>query len=377
MNATKNNEAGLSKPAETEAQTKLKIHFAPADVGGTSFHWCKLPAKCINDSGLADATVERKFDFDADILVIQRQVFPKIIPALKEFQKRGGAVVYWLEDQVFLLPMTSPVWKEYVNKTCQGIGEIVQVCDGVTCSSTPLGRYLSQWNKNIHVLPHMMLKKWGKIYQPPTKRKDKDIRILWTTTAHHRHDFPIVEHALKDICNKHKNVKVIIWGFITPRMVEIVPKDQLEYYGWVPIDEYYKCLTAMEADIGICPLETPNIYNDAKTPLKFLEYGLMKYAPVVSPAVPYMETVKDGETGVIVARNKHKYWVEALDKVVSDAKLRKTIAQNAHDFVIENHTEDRIADYIAIYKEILDGKKQKEAPKGTEKQDNKEEGVRE
>ncbi len=84
-----------------------------------------------------------------------------------------------------------------------------------------------------------------------------------------------------------------------------------------------------------------------------------------------MESVKNGETGIIVARNKHKFWVEALDNMISDAKLRKTIANNAYDFVMENHTEDRIADYLAIYQEILDGKRKKETSEGSEKEDNK------
>lgn len=353
------------------ARRKLKVQYAPADVGGTSFHWCRLPAKLINDSGLAEAQVDRKFDFDTDVMIIQRQVFPKIIPALKEFQRRGGVVIYWLEDQVFLLPLTSPVWREYGQRTCGGIGEIVSVCDAVTCSSAPLAKYLSQWNKKIKVLPHIMLKKWGN-FPKPEPRKDKSVRILWTTTAHHRHDFPIVEHALKDICHKHKNVKVVIWGFITKNMMEMIPRDQLEFYGWVPIEDYFECLTAMDADIGIAPLEQDSIYNEAKTNLKWLEYGLMGYAPVVSDVTPY-RCVEDGVTGLVVKKNKHIHWLESLDKLVTDKKLRKSIAKNVHEYVLENHTDNRIKEYTDFYEEIYYGKKEAQ---GKENKDDEKEGIR-
>lgn len=351
----------------TKAKARpLKIQFAPADQGGTSFHWLHLPAKILNDSGLAEAIVDRQFRMDQDILIVQRQINPDVIGGIQHMQANGIPVLYWIEDQVWLLPFTSPVRREYTPKAQANMLKIIAACDGALCSSEPLARFLRNTNKNTTVLPHIMLKKWSKIYKPKTKRVDNDIRILWTTTAHHAHDFNVIEHAMKDVATRYPNVKIIMWGYITRRLSEMVPPKQLEYYGWIPVDYYYKCLASMEADIGIAPLDATDTYNKAKTPLKFLEYGLMEICPVVSDVLPY-QCVEHMKTGYVVPKNKHRYWTTALYELIENAELRKSLAKNAHKWVLENHTDSRIEEYMGIYNAEI--KKAKEKAKEHTKTD--------
>lgn len=353
-----------------DKERPLKIHFAPADEGGTSFHWMRIPAKIINDTGVAEAVVDRLFDMESNVLILQRQNNPALVQTVKFYQKKGGVVFYWIEDQTWLLPFTSPVHREYSPTVQANMGKIIAACDGVTVSSQPLADFLTRYNKNVHVLPHMMLSEWATRYTPTVPRTDDTIRILWTTTAHHHHDFGIVDHALKDICNKYPNVRVILWGYTTQRAVEMLPRGQLEYYGWVPIDQYYKCLASMEADIGIAPLEGDSVYNRAKTPLKFVEYGLMGIAPIVSDVLPY-DCVVNGETGLKVTKNAHKGWVEALCKLVEDASLRKKLAENARDYVVANHTESNIEGFIRVYKDTFNEKRKKEEDPADQKSSSK------
>jgi len=336
----------------------IKIQYAPADQGGTSFHWLWLPAKLLNDRGV-DAVVDRQFRVDRDILIIQRQLNPAVIGGIKHIQAQGIPVFYWIEDQTWLLPFTSPVRKEYTPKAQADMFKIIKACDGVLCSSEVLANFLRRAHPNVHVLPHIMLKKWYKTTRSRTKRKDKDVRILWTTTAHHHHDFNVVEHALSDVAQGYENIKIIMWGYMTRRLSEMIPPSKLEYYGWIPVDHYYRTLASMEADIAIAPLDSDSIYNKAKTPLKFLEYGLMKYCPVVSNVEPY-SCVKHMETGWVVRKNKHKYWKDALCTLIEDKDLRTKLADNAHKWVWENHTDSRIDDYVRIYESEIT-KKKKEA----------------
>lgn len=340
----------------------LKVQFAPADEGGTSYHWCHLPSKVINDSGLGEAIVDRRFRMDQDVLIIQRQINTKILGGIEMVQQSGATVLYWIEDHVWLLPFTSPVRKEYSPANQAKMFKIIKECDGVLCSSKPLKTFLSNYHDNIYVLPHIMLKKWSKIFKPKTKRIDDEVRIIWTTTAHHKHDFTVIEHVMKTIMDKYKNVRMILWGFATERMVDMLPKDRLELYGWVPVDYYYRILASMEADIGVAPLEDDSAYNNAKTPLKFLEYGLMGTCPVVSNVRPY-DCVIDGETGVVPRKNKHKFWVDAISELVEDKEKRQRISKNAQKWVIENHTEDRIVDYLDAYKDAMEKKRAKDGKK--------------
>jgi glycosyltransferase involved in cell wall biosynthesis len=317
-----------------------------------------LPAKLLNDTGKAEAIVDRQFRMDQDILVVQRQLNPDVITGIKYMQHHGIPVLYWIEDQVWLLPFTSPVRGEYKPKAQQDMLKIINACDGVLCSSQPLANFVSRANDNVHVLPHIMLRKWYKSTRPKTKRTDGEVRILWTTTAHHHHDFEVVEHALKDVTQTFTNTKVILWGYVTKRISEMIPPSRLEYYGWIPVEHFYRVLASMEADIGICPLEAESTYNQAKTPLKFLEYGLMGICPVVSNVKPY-SVAEHMKTAWKPAKNKHAQWRNALFTLVQDAELRNTIASNAHKWVWDNHTDSRIDDYVRIYESTIAKAKEK------------------
>jgi glycosyltransferase involved in cell wall biosynthesis len=366
MDATKNTEArptvAISEPethtnvhlsgAPETKQGSLNVHFAPADEGGTSFHWHRVPSKCINEGGFGNASVHNIFDHTADIIILQRQLNPAIIEGIKWIQSLGKPVLYQIEDQVWHLPFHSPVKAEYHPKALEGAYKIINACDGIIVSSDALKRFLSPHNDNIYVLPHILLRKWETRWQPKTERNDDEVRIIWTTTGHHSHDFPIIEHVFKDIANKYDNVKIILWGFITQNMLTMVPLEKMEYYGWVGIEDYFRCLTAMEADIGVAPLDINDTYNKCKTPLKFLEYGLMHTAPVVSDIEPYA-CVEHEKTGMVVHKNKHKYWVDHLSRLIEDKEFRHEIADNAHQYWLDNHTEDAIIEYMRIFHDTI------------------------
>jgi glycosyltransferase involved in cell wall biosynthesis len=58
------------------------------------------------------------------------------------------------------------------------------------------------------------------------------------------------------------------------------------------------------------------------------------------------EVVEDGKTGLIVEAADVNALAAALNRLLDDQPLRRSMGQAAHDRVVENFTWDRIADSL-------------------------------
>lgn len=90
-------------------------------------------------------------------------------------------------------------------------------------------------------------------------------------------------------------------------------------------------------DIGICPLER-NKFTLGKSDVKVLDYALAGAAVVCSDTV-YGDTIRHGETGLLVRRRQTaaamKEMGEHVLQLVRDAKMRRELAGNLRQYVNE------------------------------------------
>lgn len=89
------------------------------------------------------------------------------------------------------------------------------------------------------------------------------------------------------------------------------------------------CRTAasLRLDVALAPLEeTP--FDSCKYFNKYLEYGSLGAAGIYSEVPPYVDAVRDGETGLLVP-NRPGDWLAAIGALVDDAGLRRRIAAAA------------------------------------------------
>jgi glycosyltransferase involved in cell wall biosynthesis len=334
-------------------EEKLNLVYGPADDSGPSFHHIKIPTNYLNTKGLCNAAWgwQPELMDKADIIVIQRQIAPESLNFVREKKRQGKTVIYTLGDNMFCLPPHSPVFYYYTPQVIKKAAQIMKECHAITTTTPYLAEQLQRnsGQKYVYVLPHLIAKEHiSKI--APDKPTD-EIRIGWTTTPYHIGDWPICSHAIKDICNKYPQVKIVFWGFINEDMSSYVPKEQLEFYSWVDVLEYYNCLTAMDFDIGIAPLEdTP--YNNSKSPLKFIEYGMLGIPGVYSPTPPY-DTVEHLETGLKPKKNRYREWYRWLEYLIENPDERVRIGMNARNHVLEHNEGYKMIDrYWEVYKTV-------------------------
>jgi hypothetical protein len=86
--------------------------------------------------------------------------------------------------------------------------------------------------------------------------------------------------------------------------------------------------------LAVAPLEDTE-FNSYKSDLKFLEYSALGLAGVFSRVPAYEESVRNGETGMLV-ENTREEWVDRLVELCQDRVARESIARAASEYVTDN-----------------------------------------
>jgi glycosyltransferase involved in cell wall biosynthesis len=136
-----------------------------------------------------------------------------------------------------------------------------------------------------------------------------------------------------------------------------IPKLKMKWgerytYGWGHSDIYRWIadkfpLFMDEADIIVVPL-VDNIYNQAKSDIKFIESATATKPGVFSDIRPYHETVQHGVTGFLA--HTPDQWYESLKTLIDSKEKRQIVGNNAYQYVVKERQIEKLvpsyADFI-------------------------------
>ncbi len=125
----------------------------------------------------------------------------------------------------------------------------------------------------------------------------------------------------------------------------------VDIYHWIQDkDRFPKYMD--ETDILVAPL-TDNIYNRAKSSIKFIESASAKKPGVWQNIRQYQEVIKDGENGFLAKTAKE--WHESIKALIDDAYFRRKAGEAAFKTTEDNwQMKDHTADYAEFFKSIVD-----------------------
>ena len=87
-------------------------------------------------------------------------------------------------------------------------------------------------------------------------------------------------------------------------------------------------------DINLMPLED-SVFHCCKSENKWMEAALVKVPSVMSRNQEIAAVVENGKTGWMCSTKEE--WVDALEKLVTDAQARKEMGEAAHQVVMERY----------------------------------------
>ena len=291
----------------------------------------------------------------ADILILKNICDPDILPLIRERKEQNKLTVYEIADDLCAIPPWNPVhffYKDHENLLL--FKRLANYCDAIQFSVPELQRLYGYLNPCSAVFPNQ-------ITNTPPERKfenSKKIIVGWGGSHGHLEDMAEVAGPLMGWIISKDNVHLYlmcsdpIWT-----LFEHLPAKRKRRFKIGSMDDYYTFLKKI--DIGLALLKN-TAFNRSRSDVKFLEYAVHGVMPVVQASVPYISTVKHGETGFLF--EDASGMLDVLEMLTDDGNLISRVAQNARQYVIKDrlqhrHGKERIEFYRTRLAELNSGQK--------------------
>jgi glycosyltransferase involved in cell wall biosynthesis len=280
----------------------------------------------------------------ADVFVIQREFADRststeIVEAAKLL---GKVIVFEIDDLLTHVPRSNPVYP-YSTRIAQDLIDAVKAADFVTASTQPLLDELTAEVPDVPTKGHVLrncvnTEIWGSQFTPRPRREGEPLVVGWFGSPTHQEDLAIVRDALSYLGRKYAGkVEFAFFGYF-PAEFEGIEGAYLARGGIADVVKHAKGVREAQIDIAIAPL-TDHPFNRSKSDLKWLEYSICSIPGVYSRVAPYENSIVHGFTGWLVD-NTTASWVDALERLIENDRLRDSIARNAFEEVRGNYCLD-------------------------------------
>ena len=249
--------------------------------------------------------------------------------------------------------LTANIYKQFIKKVTKYIGKKV---DKIICVNEDYIPIFEKWkipNEKLVFIPNGVdIKRFSPGKSKINERfKNKKI-ILYFGRLHYQKNVELLVRSFSLIKDKIKDVKLIIVGTGNQynKLKRMTDNNQdIVMTGFVSDKELVKYMRA--ADVVVFPSRGENA---SFTIMEAMACGL----PVVSSDVGNAKKILGDDRGILMKDYTEKEIADICIRVISDEKLKKKIGMDARDYVVKNHSWDKISKQTEeLYKRILKGKK--------------------
>jgi glycosyltransferase involved in cell wall biosynthesis len=284
----------------------------------------------------------------ADVLILKNICDPDLLPLIKERKKKKKLTVYELADDICAIPQWNPLHFFYNNKENLSLFKrLANYCDAMQFSVPELRRLYGYLNPYSAVFPNQIL-------DVPLKRESKhfeEMIIGWGGSHGHLEDMAEVAEPLINWIVSRDNVSLYlmcsdpIW-----QLFDRLPSTRKRRFKTGSLNEY--CAFLREIDIGLAPLKD-TAFNRSRSDVKFLEYAAHEVVPVVQSLVPYVSTVKHGETGFLFEDTNNLIYL--LESIANNVHLIPKVRNAARNYIVKERLQHRHGrERVEFYKSRLE-----------------------
>lgn len=254
---------------------------------------------------------------------MQRPVEEAHFVSLNAMRRHSKAFrVFEIDDLLHRPPNKSVHLDTIHGDEFERISEGISLCDRFVTPSPVLADIYGRFCSDVKVVPNFIERaKWG--HFSPSRLKSRKPRVGWGGGASHTGDLEMMLPVIKAL---YKEVDWVFYGMCPETLRPYVQ----EFHRPTSIESYPAKLASLNLDLALAPLES-NLFNESKSPLRILEYGILGYPVICSDILPYR-----GGFPVMLAQNTAQSWIEAIRHAISDRdaltvqgnELRKHINKN-------------------------------------------------
>jgi hypothetical protein len=336
-----------------------------------SAEWrCSIPARAFQRSGLHTAQLLDIDSFaqdtpeahhicqNADVMIVQRDLFGPVLNAIQRWKSRDKLVIADFDDALQLMPDTASDYEFWnsgkrSDRKSEG-GDIapppltqfkwgLRLVHAVTVPSEQLATDWSEFAQVYKLPNYMEIEHY--LESPP--RTHEGIIIGWSGDPTHPLNYTDsgVVTALQNVCKARPNVRVMICGDERVYQLLSVPPQQKIFQPLVPYKEWPQQLAYF--DVGISPLTTP--YDQRQSWIKVMEFMAMKIPWIATDGPAYHSL---GSYGWLV-QNKANAWERILlDMVDNLAGHKAEAASEPFIFSLSQSIDQNIDKILALFQMI-------------------------
>nr|WP_321986822.1 glycosyltransferase [uncultured Lichenicoccus sp.] len=369
--------AELPRPPYRFIRHVLFVVGEPGTPGAT--YRCRRNAAAMRDAGYGADVVEL-FDVDpdilgrADLLVVWRAAMSPHIETMFRLARAAGTRIAFDVDDLMTRPelarieiidgiRTIGTTEVATQNYFEGMLRTMQAADFCITTTAELAAELRRQCDIVHVLPN--------VFETATERRARyamrrrqdagdeaghgaQVRLGYAGgTRTHQRDFAQAAPALARVLAARPEAVLVLFREADNQrsllQMEEFPElealaDRIEWRDMVPLDDLPEELARF--DISLCPLETGNVFCEAKSELKYFEAALAGACTVASPTGPYRRAIEDGVTGFLAGDDTA--WETVLLRLIDDPVLRRATARRAYHDVLWRSGPQRQAELAGI-----------------------------
>jgi len=324
---------------------KPRVYAFPMDSFGVGQYRVRAPINALTKaniivSGLANnvdnliyptpVEIER---INPDVLLGQNLFLGNMLTSWKKYTKFNNVfMVAGLDDLVYTLPVHHPRKEDWVGNIRKNVKEYFQYSDRVVVANNALAEEFKKLTSNEIIIVPNYLENWRwQSLDLPKKKVSKTMRVGWAGGQEHITDLQFILPIVEAL---HKEVDWIFMGLCLEEFKPYVK----EVHGGVEFDLYPQKLADLNLDLAIAPL-MHNKFNECKTNLRLLEFGVMSWPVVCSDILPYQNAPVTG-----VANNTNE-WIRVIREKINEpdellkegAELRRWVVDN---YMLDDHIDE-------------------------------------
>lgn len=284
----------------------------PADRSGCGHYRVRQPFLSMQRAGLVEGGLSEHLllpvemeRFEADSVILQRQVTDAQLDTIADMKAFSGAFkVYELDDYLPNLPLKSVHRADMPKDILRSLRRALGMVDRFVVSTEPLAEAFGDIHPDIRVVRNRLPTDWWGTLQSQ-RRVGRKPRVGWAGGVGHTGDLELIADVVRDLADE---VEWVFFGLCPDKLKPYVH----EFHRGVPIDRYPALLASLDLDLALAPLEQ-NQFNDCKSNLRLLEYGVLGFPVICSDVVCY----RDG-LPVTRVKNRYKDWMDAVRMHLAD-----------------------------------------------------------
>jgi glycosyltransferase involved in cell wall biosynthesis len=336
---------------------------------GIWYHRCEVPMKGLASRGhtvrqvvMGDSFPDEMMEFPTTVIL--GRIYPedkKPVDVMKRFKKQGTRVIWDFDDDLWAVDPSNPA--RFVSNVFKDQYEgMIKEADAITTPSPILAKKVKKYfpKKKVIIVPNAI--DFNDYRERP--HGDHPLLIGYMGAASHWKDLQLVGKVLEKLHEKY-DFDFKIYGMTGEPLEAVMYQysmllksnlmtEQNDYYRealgfydqmknlkadhtpFYPPALHPSVLSAVDFDIGICPLED-NEFNRGKSCIKFYEYAAVGTPCLASDVEPYKQEV------TYRAKNTFDDWYKKLEKLIVDKEFREKLGKEQQAWVKENRSIEKVS----------------------------------